>query len=92
MDGDKSVPRICEFRGIIIEMFHNDHGPPHFHAKHGEHKAVIAIDPIRVLASRLPRREERLVIEWASRRQSELIDNWHRARALEPTSRIAPLD
>jgi len=26
------MPRICEFYGVEICMYHNEHGPPHFHA------------------------------------------------------------
>lgn len=29
-----SVPRICTFYGIVIEMYYGDH-PPHFHARYG---------------------------------------------------------
>ena len=69
------MPRVCEFSGITIEMFHNDHGPPHFHAKYAEHKAVIGIDPIAVLSGRLPPRARRLVIEWAVLHRPELAAN-----------------
>jgi hypothetical protein len=73
-------------------MFHNDHEPPHFHAKYGEHKSMIGIDPITLLAGRLPRRAERLVVEWASLHQAELADNWSRALNRKPLTRIDPLD
>ncbi len=35
------VPRISEFFGITIAMYYNDHAPPHFHAKYGEHEATV---------------------------------------------------
>jgi len=84
------VPRISEFSGIIIEMFHNEHGVPHFHAKHGESKAIVGIEPVQLLAGRLPRREESLVIEWARLRQSELLANWTRGRSLASMVRVDP--
>lgn len=37
------MPRIAEFYGIVIYMYHREHGVPHFHAVYGEHEAVIAI-------------------------------------------------
>ena len=37
------MPTITIFYGIVIQMFWNDHGPPHFHALYGEDEAVIAI-------------------------------------------------
>jgi len=37
------LPEICRFYGIAIAMFYNDHEPPHFHARYGQHKALLAI-------------------------------------------------
>ncbi|MEX1255957.1 MAG: DUF4160 domain-containing protein [Dehalococcoidia bacterium] len=86
------LPRICEFYGIVIAMFYNDHDPPHFHAIYGEHRALIRIEPPDVLQGRLPRRAWSLVTEWASQHERELSDNWQRAREHAPLQRIAPLD
>jgi hypothetical protein len=33
------VPRISAFYGIVIAMYYDDHPPPHFHPKYGEHQA-----------------------------------------------------
>ena len=38
-----AVPTISAFYGILIQMFFDDHAPPHFHVKYGEFKAVIDI-------------------------------------------------
>jgi Domain of unknown function (DUF4160) len=38
MDG---VPTISRFFGISIAMFFDDHGPPHFHARHAEGSAKV---------------------------------------------------
>jgi len=85
------VPRVSEFHGIVITMFHNDHDPPHFHAEYGEFAAAIGIDPIDVIEGRLPGRPRRLVLRWASLHQAELMENWRRARQRETPARIAPL-
>jgi hypothetical protein len=50
------VPRISEFFGIIIAMYFNDHAPAHFHARYGEHEAVVVIDTLEVYEGSLPRR------------------------------------
>jgi hypothetical protein len=60
------MPRISEFFGIVIEMFWNDHGTPHFHAKYAEFKASIAIDKLDVRGGYLPPRQLSRVREWAS--------------------------
>jgi len=40
------VPEISRFFGIIMAMFYNDHTPPHFHARYGDQRAIISIDPL----------------------------------------------
>src|SRR5215210_3694770 len=37
------VPTISGFFGISIAMFFDDHGPPHFHARHAQGSAKIRI-------------------------------------------------
>jgi hypothetical protein len=75
------VPTISRFVGISIAMFFDDHGPPHFHARHAEGGAKVRIDSLEVIESNLPRRQLRFVLAWAELRQDELRENW-RARAL----------
>jgi hypothetical protein len=35
------MPCICQFFGIAIYMYFNDHSPPHFHAKYAGGEATI---------------------------------------------------
>lgn len=85
------MPEICRFYGIIIAMFYNEHNPPHFHARYGSHKTVIDIRSLSVIEGKLPARALGMVIEWASQHQSELLENWERARNEQVPSKIAPL-
>jgi hypothetical protein len=52
-------------------MFDADHAPPHFHARSGEHRAIIDIESSALLSGSLPPRPLGLVIEWAARRRVE---------------------
>ena len=53
----RSVPRFCEFYGIVIEMyFFADHPPPRFHARYGGEEALIVIETGEVFAGDLPGR------------------------------------
>ena len=72
-------------------MYFAEHGVPHFHAQHGEHTAVISIDPVEFLAGHLPKRELRLVLAWAQLHEAELLENWARARRSEKLAWIEPL-
>ena len=43
------MPRVCEFFGILVAMYHNDHNPPHFHAEYAGHEASFSIHTLDVL-------------------------------------------
>ena len=85
------MPKISEFYGVVISMYHNEHARPHFHAFYGGSRASIAIDG-RVLRGRLPLRVMRMVREWAEARRAELLENWSRARKGQELVQIAPLE
>lgn len=86
------MPEICRFLGIIITMYFNEHNPPHFHARYGDHKAEIAIETLSIIAGRLPPRVLGLVMEWAALHRQELMEDWELARRQVELKRIAPLE
>lgn len=86
------MPRISEFFGIIIAMYYNDHAPAHFHARYGEHEALIAIDTLDILRGGLPRRALAMVLEWAAVHRDELRADWERARQGVALNAIPPLE
>jgi hypothetical protein len=57
------MPEISRFFGIVIRMYFNDHGPPHFHAAYDGAEATVRIFPAGVRAGRLPPRVLALVVE-----------------------------
>jgi hypothetical protein len=85
------VPTISRFFGISIAMYFDDHGYPHFHARHTGTEAKVRIDQIEVIESTLAIRQLRLVLAWAELHQLELLENWRRARAGETLLEIEPL-
>ena len=86
------MPEIARFFGIVIQMYADDHDPPHFHARYGSTTARVRLAPLAVLDSDLPPRALRLVMEWAILRESALLDNWHRIRAGQLPVKIPPLE
>ena len=72
-------------------MYFDDHGPPHFHARHAEGTAKVRIDTLEVIESSLEHRQVRLVLAWAELHQDELSENWRRARAGETLQQVEPL-
>ncbi len=85
------MPTISRFFGIVIAMYFDDHGPPHFHARHSDGAAKIRIDTLEVIDSTLGRRQLRLVLAWAELHQAGLLENWRLARIGETLKEIDPL-
>lgn len=86
------MSELCRFDGIVIRMYSREHPPPHFHAVYGEYTATVDIARLTVSEGFLPRRVERVVLGWASIRQTELNNAWALASALQNPGKIAPLD
>ena len=90
-DGSRSLaqmPEIARVNGVAIAMFYADHNPPHFHARVGEARAMIQIDPPELIAGFLPDARMSAVLHWARVHRAELVANWRRARRSEP---LAPI-
>ena len=85
------MPELCRFYGIIIRMFWEDHPPPHFHAIYGNHEALVDILTSEIIAGSLPPGAHSLVTQWVDLHRDELLEDWGRARALQPLRKIQPL-
>jgi hypothetical protein len=85
------MPEISRFLGIVIAMYYNDHAPPHFHAKYGDHEITVRIADGTV-EGRFPQRALNLVLEWYNLHKTELLEDWDLARDRRPLRRIDPLE
>ncbi len=70
------MPIIARFYGILIKLYFREHGVPHFHALYGEFNGVFEIETLEMIEGDLPQRAKKLVKEWASGYQDELIKMW----------------
>jgi Domain of unknown function (DUF4160) len=70
------VPVITRFYGIVIKMYFNDHLPPHFHAIYGEYNGIFDLTTLEMLEGDLPKRAQKLIVEWAQVHQNELKEMW----------------
>jgi hypothetical protein len=79
------------FYGILIQMFWNDHAPPHFHALYAEDEALFAIQTLEIIEGHLPRRALGLVLEWAQEHRAELLEDWELCARRQSPKKILPL-
>ena len=72
------MPVISRFYGMIIKMYfqQSEHNPPHFHCLYGEYVGVFEIATLKMMEGDLPEKAQRMVCEWASRYQDELMEIW----------------
>lgn len=86
------MPVISTFFGIVVRMYYQEHGVPHFHAEYQGQQATFRMDG-EILAGAIGSRTAlRLIREWSLAHGDELRANWEKARAGEPLDRIPPLD
>lgn len=86
------MPTISAFYGILIQMFWQEHTPPHFHALYGEFEALIDIRTLEVIRGYLPRRALSLVKEWATIHENELMEDWRLCETRQSPRKIPPLE
>jgi hypothetical protein len=70
------MPEITRFYGIVIKLYFADHPPPHFHAIYGEYLGVFNIETAEMIEGDIPVRARKLIQEWATLYQSDLMSIW----------------
>jgi hypothetical protein len=89
--GEMYMPEIALFYGIKVNMYYDEHNPPHFHAEYNENKALIDIIEARVIKGSLPSRQLKLILAWCVIHQDELMQNWELSKLGLPLNKINPL-
>jgi hypothetical protein len=77
------MPTVGRIEGVKIQIYPDEHPPPHFHAEFAEFRAVIEIDTLRVMKGSLPPAKLRAVLAWASARREALRASFALAAAGE---------
>ncbi|MBA7540887.1 hypothetical protein ES705_33190 [subsurface metagenome] len=86
------MAEISRFFGIIIQMFGNDHNPPHFHAIYNEYRALIEIETGEILQGSLPGKQLKFVQVWVDIHKDELLTNFNNLRAeIQTFNKIKPI-
>ena len=85
------VSKLSSFYGISIYIYSRDHNPPHFHVYYGEFSAIVRISNCEILRGEIPDRVQRLVREWLSLYQSEVLNAWNQIQEGRSIDVIEPL-
>jgi len=84
------MPTLSMFYGIIIQMYWNEHNPPHFHATYGEFRAEYDFDG-NLTNGKMPENQQKLIAAWAVLHKDELAANWQLSEQKQELVRINPL-
>jgi hypothetical protein len=85
------MSEISRFLGIVVSMYHREHGPPHFHAFYGGHNVSVQIWSGTV-KGRFPPRALRHLMEWYDLHRADLLRNWELASNGKTLEWIDPLE
>jgi len=87
------MAEICRFFGIVIQMYGNDHNPPHFHVMYNDYRAIVEIESGEILQGSLPARQLKYVQVWCDIHNQELLENFFKLRSgIQTYSKIKPLE
>jgi uncharacterized protein DUF4160 len=82
------MPVVAVVDGVKIVFYANEHPPAHFHAVIAEHRAVVDIVGLRIIAGSLPAAKRGRVLSWAEQRKSALLERFAAALAHEKVEPI----
>lgn len=71
------MPTYFTINGVKIQLFFDDHAPPHFHTSFAEYKAIIKIDTAEILEGDLPKNKKKEILAWASENREILMEIWN---------------
>jgi PHD/YefM family antitoxin component YafN of YafNO toxin-antitoxin module len=72
------MPTLVQLGNVKIQVFSNDHNPPHFHVVSAEFEALVSMDTLEVIRGRVSRRVLETARQWARENMEVLRDEWHR--------------
>jgi|AntRauTorckE5430_2_1112549.scaffolds.fasta_scaffold14357_2 hypothetical protein len=77
------MPTYYTIEGVKIQLFFNDHVPPHFHAVIAEYEALVSIEFADIFEGSLPKNKKKIILKWAKDNQEDLSDLWELHRKIK---------
>lgn len=81
------MPTVIIISGMRIEIYTNDHPPPHFHVKAGSRRAKFDIATGKMLQGDLDKKSIRKVRRWMEFNGDLLMQVWISSRPSQTTTR-----
>ena len=71
------MPTIVVLGHVKLQMFGNDHNPPHFHIVTPDGEAIVDLNSMNIIRGRLRSKDLRTALNWARQHAEELHDAWN---------------
>lgn len=71
------MPEITSFAGMKIEMYFDDHNPPHIHVTYDSHKVMVQIQDSVLMKGELPSKKLKILIGWVAWNEEKLMEMWN---------------
>jgi hypothetical protein len=77
------MPTIVKLGNLKIQIFADDHNPPHFHIVTPDHEVLVRLSDLTVMAGSMDRRSLDFALDWvrADKNRDLLTDEWNRLNA-----------
>jgi hypothetical protein len=72
------MPTIAWIGGLKVQVFADDHFPPHFHIVGPEFEVLVAMSDLSILKGGRYHREVREAMDWARQNADVLVKEWAR--------------
>ena len=72
------MPTIVRIGNLKIQVFADDHNPPHFHVVTPDHEALVALATLTVLRGTMRRQDLKTALEWVRANGEALVSEWER--------------
>ncbi|AJY47036.1 DUF4160 domain-containing protein [Martelella endophytica] len=72
------MPTIVKIGNIAIQIYADDHNPPHFHVVTPDHEAAVLLDSLELMVGSMDRKSLKAALEWARDNKEQLINEWNR--------------
>jgi hypothetical protein len=83
------MPTVAVVDGVRIVFHANEHPPAHFHAVIAEHRAVVDIVGLKIMAGSLPAGKRVKVLSWPAQHSDALLERFAAAVAHE---KVGPIE
>jgi hypothetical protein len=74
------MPTFFIIDGVKIDLYFDDHLPPHFHAIYAEDEELIEIETLDTYRGALPKPKHKKILKWAKENQAQLKAIWEALR------------